>query len=179
MAPTLSLYRMLPLSVPFLSRATLDVRKYGEGRWRTGAQVTAPLQLPRSPLGICFWVFFPTCPGLAGLCAVSSSLLHSCHHQLSSWLLSQIALPSSCLLWGWDQARGSRRDLELLWHGVGMALECSERNCNGKREEETTPGSHRNQSGCSGRTDGQYSECNSFTVIFSSLLPFPFAASPF
>lgn len=86
-----------------------------------------------------FLGFFPTFPGLVGLCAVSSSPLHSCHHQLSSWLLSQIALPSSHLLWGWDQARGSGRDLELLWHGVGMALECSERNCNGKREEETTP----------------------------------------
>lgn len=187
-APRLSLYQMLRLSDPLPCRATLDERKDGEGRWRTGARVTAPLQLPCSPLGICFWVFFPPFPGLAEATVSSGFMLSPA--ALLSLLLWQMAFPSSSFLQGWGQARAPRRDGDPpprdgtpipvgWWQPVALGRGMLREKLMGKGRKKPVPRSQCDQSGCSGRTDRRYVACNCFIPIFSPFLPSPFAASPF
>lgn len=81
---------------------------------------------------------------------------------------------------------GTRQEgLTGIWKSSGMGLgwhwNAQRETIMGKGKQKTLSGcgSHCNQSGCSRSAERQYSACNSFTLIFSSLLPSPFASSPF
>lgn len=192
----LSLYRMLRLSDPLPCRVTLDERKYGEGRWRTGAWVTAPLQLPCSPLGICFWVFFPPFSGLAGAAVSSGSVMSlaalSIPAAASPPLLAPLpngpskltppagSGPGKRVPQGWGTPLGWEPQPcgVLAAHGTGM-WDAQRETVMGKGRKKPVPGSQCDQSGCSGRTDRRYAGCNCFIPIFSPFLPLPFASSPF
>lgn len=145
----LSLYRMLRFSDLPPCRATLDERKYREGRWGTGAQVTAPFQLPCSLLGTCFWGFYSPFPRFGWgcchlcLCAIPCSLLHL--HFQPSLLSSSATWPfqahTSCRVRARQEGPAGMGDPQPcgVLAAPGAGRWDAQRETNGEREEETGP----------------------------------------